>query len=76
VRPGVRSAAGLLVTPRPDHWCPVPPEHMWSGQSVTPEPGRDALGATATDDQWRALTEQCVAEAQSTADELIRISAD
>jgi secernin len=30
------------------------------------------LGTDATDAQWRALTEQCVAEAQHTADELVR----
>lgn len=31
----------------------------------------EALGTDATDAQWRALTEQCVAEAQHTADELV-----
>jgi secernin len=32
----------------------------------------DELGTNATDEQWHALTEQCVAEAQDTADELVR----
>jgi secernin len=32
----------------------------------------DELGGDATDEQWRALTEHCVAEAHATADELVR----
>jgi secernin len=32
----------------------------------------DELGTNATDEQWHALTEQCVAEAQDTADGLVR----
>jgi secernin len=36
----------------------------------------DELGADATDAQWRALIEQCVTEAQETAEALIRDLAD
>jgi secernin len=32
----------------------------------------EELGANATDEEWRALTEHCVAEAHATADELAR----